>query len=329
MGAERIYHVAISDDWEMSVPAGSYEAATRGTLWEDGGYIRACAAEAIQSVLDARYADLTLPLLVVVLDAEVLRTEGIAVETDGSSARIYGALPSADHDAVVETIAIERAESGWLAPAGMVAPAPTHVEAHPSVLYVGTPAYLIGTTNDDGTPNLSPASSHFALGNMLVLGIETDSQTSLNLHARGELTVNFPSPDSWQAVVRLSSLTGRDPVPLHKARRYRYEPDKFGAAHLTAQASDLVAPPRVQECRLQFEAKVRRMTPGVGGGYDMVEAEVVKVHADPRLLRDRDGHLVPDRWHPLIYAFRHLFDRGPEVGWLASSPTAGGPPELD
>ena len=330
MGAERVYHVAIADDWEMSVPAGAYEAATRGTLYEAGGHIRACTADAVQSVLDERYADLTLPTLLVVLDADALRAAGIAVDVDGDTVRIHGPLPSADSNVVVETIPLERGEGGWLAPPALSSPAPsaTHVEAHPSVLYVGTPAFLVGTTNDDGTPNLSPASSHWALGKMLVLGIEDDSQTSLNLHARGELTVNFPSPELWRAVVRLSTLTGRNPVPAHKAKRYRYEPDKFGATGLTPQPAELVAPPRVQECRLQFEAKVRRLTPGVDGGYDMVEAEVLRVHATPDLLRE-DGNVEPGAWHPLVYAFRHLFDRGPEVGWLHSSPTAPHPPVLD
>ncbi|WP_396655239.1 flavin reductase [Microbacterium sp.] len=329
MGSERVYHVAIADDWEMSVPAGAYEAATRGTPYVDGGHIRACTAEAVQSVLDQRYADLTLPIVLVVLDAEALRRQGIAVEVDGAGVRILGPIPSADRDVVIETIPLQRGEDGWLAPhEAAPAPAPTHVEAHPSVLYVGTPAFLVGTTNDDGTPNLSPASSHWALGNMVVLGIEDDSQTSLNLHARGELTIGFPSPENWQAVVRLSTLTGRTPVPAHKAKRYRYEPDKFGAAGLTAQPSELVAPPRVRECRLQFEAKVRRLTPGVDGGYDMVEAEVLRVHADPGLLCP-DGNVDPVAWHPLVYAFRHLFERGPEVGWLHSSPTAPHAPVLD
>lgn len=208
-------------------------------------------------------------------------------------------------------------------------PTDSHVIARPSVLYVGTPAYLIGTVNPDGTPNLAPASSYWALGQMLCLGIEADGQTALNLTARGGITVNFPSPPLWQSLVRLSSLTGRHPVPPAKAARYRYEPDKFGAARLTAQPSELVAAPRVQECLLQFEAQVRRVTPGADPGYLLVEAEVVRVHADPSILRAGTDQIEPTAWHPLVYAFRHFFDRGPEAGWLASSATAPHPPVLD
>ena len=54
---------------------------------------------------------------------------------------------------------------------------PSHVIAQPETLYVGTPAYLIASENPDGTTNLAPASSYWALGNMLVLGLETDGQT--------------------------------------------------------------------------------------------------------------------------------------------------------
>lgn len=200
-----------------------------------------------------------------------------------------------------------------------------HIVIEPSVLYVGTPAYLISTINPDGTANLSAASSYWALRQMIVLGIETDSQTSANLHRHGELTVSFPSAAHWESLLKLSSLTGRSPVPPHKAKRYRFSAEKFRDAGLTPTPSELVAPPRVAECALQFEAKVRRLTPGLDGSYDMVEAEVLRVHADERIVHPT-GQVDPGAWHPLIYSFRHFFDRGAEVGWLASSPTADGAP---
>ncbi|MGI9823912.1 flavin reductase family protein [Agromyces sp. Marseille-Q5079] len=204
-----------------------------------------------------------------------------------------------------------------------------HVVVEPSVLYVGTPAYLIATENADGSPNLAPASSYWALGRMLVLGIEVDGQTAANLLERPDITVNFPSGDLWRALVRLSTLTGRDPVPDDKRRRYRFEPDKFRAAGLTPHPSDLVSAPRVLECRLQFEARVRRATPGLDGSYLMVEAEVLRVHADPAILDPSGEHIDPTIWNPIVYAFRHFFERGAQVGWLASSPTAPHPPIIE
>lgn len=335
MGSRLLYHVAITDDWDMSEAIGEYAAATRGIPYEPGGYIRATTAAGIQAVLDTHFADLDLPLTLVAIDADRLEAEGTAVEAaPPHGARIRGALRRDDSQAILDAAPLEHVDGRWAAPA---APADAEDQAapdehrviEPSVLYVGTPAYLIATINPDGSPNLSAASSYWALGRMLVLGIENDSQTSANLATHGELVVSFPSAPLWQSVLLLSALTGRNPVPEHKQKRYRYEPDKFGAVRLTPQAADLVAPPRVRECLLQFEARVRRMTPGIDGGYDMVEAEVIRVHAHPSILRDGDGLIEPKAWHPLVYSFRHFFDRGAEVGWLASSATAPHPPVID
>lgn len=191
----------------------------------------------------------------------------------------------------------------------------------PKILYVGTPVFLVASENADGSANLAPASSYWALGQMLVLGLETDGQTIENLRRLPQLTVNFPSGSHWEAVERLAALTARHPVPTAKADRYRHEPAKFAAAGLHAEASDLVAPPRVRECALQFEAEVRRMTPGWSDDYVLVEAEVVRVHAAPGIVADGD-HIDPRAWQPLIYSFKHYFDLGEELGWTRSSPTA-------
>ncbi|WP_448809744.1 flavin reductase family protein [Agromyces bauzanensis] len=191
----------------------------------------------------------------------------------------------------------------------------------PKILYVGTPVFLVATQNPDGSSNLAPASSYWALGQMLVLGLETDGQTIENLRRHPELTVNFPSGSHWEAVERLAALTARDPVPPAKADRYRHEPAKFAAAGLHAEASDLVTPPRVRECALQFEAQVRRMTPGWNDDYVLVEAEVVRVHAAAGIVAEGD-HIDPRAWQPLIYSFKHYFDLGDELGWTRSSPTA-------
>lgn len=207
------------------------------------------------------------------------------------------------------------------------APLDEHLVIEPTVLYVGTPVYLVVTENADGTPNLAPASSHWALGRMLVLGLEADGQSAQNLLERPQLTVNFPAARQWRGVERLSAVTGRDPVPEAKAGQYRFEPQKFELAGFTPQASDLVSPPRVREAPLQFEAEVRRMTPGVDPGYFMVETEVVRVHALPELNVPGTQHIDPHAWHPLIYSFRHFFDRGEQVGWTRKSPTAGALPD--
>lgn len=201
---------------------------------------------------------------------------------------------------------------------------PSHRVVRPAILYAGTPVVLLASLNDDGTANLAPASSYWALGRMLALGLETDGHTLANLEARPQLTVNFPSPPHWRAVERIADLTGRDDIPPAKAGRYAYRADKFGAAGLTPQSSQLVAPPRVAECLLQLEAEVRRVTPGVTGEYAIAEAEVVRVHADPRIVAEGE-RIDPLAWQPIVYSFRHYFGIGEPLGPRGGLPQAATP----
>lgn len=208
-------------------------------------------------------------------------------------------------------------------------PAPTHRSIEPSVLYVGTPVYLVATQNPDGSPNLAPASSHFALGRTIVLGLEEGGQSLDNVRRHPELTVNFPAAEHWQHVERLAGVTGKNPVPDEKAQAYAYEPLKFERAGLHPVDSELVSPPRVAEAPLQLETRVLRVTPAVTGEFGIVEAEVVRVHAALEIAVDGTDHLDPEAWHPLIYAYRHFYDRGPEVGWTRKSPLADAPAAIE
>ncbi|MET9764591.1 flavin reductase family protein [Streptomyces sp. NPDC006372] len=198
----------------------------------------------------------------------------------------------------------------------------THRVIRPSVLYFGTPVVLLTTENADGTHNLAPISSVWALGQHIVLGLGSESQTARNLAERPELVVNVASPELWEQVERLAPLTGASPVPEAKRGLYRSERDKFAAAGLTPAASDLVAPPRVAECALQLEARVSALTPGGGGLFFSVECEVLRVHAAERVVVPGTHHIDPAVWSPLIYNFRHYHGLAPELGHGFRSETA-------
>ncbi len=198
---------------------------------------------------------------------------------------------------------------------------PEHITIEPNVLYVGTPVMLLCTQNADGSTNMSPASSYWALEKMFVLGLLADGHTIANLRDRPELTVNFPGPELWEHVESIADTTGSNPVPEAKSPRYVHEKDKIRRAELTGRASDMVSPPRIRECALQFEAKVRRATKGVGD-YFMVEAEVVRVHASPGILVPGTNHIDPQAWEPTIYSFRHYFGLGAQRGYRPTSDTA-------
>ncbi|WP_228989643.1 flavin reductase family protein [Streptomyces sp. DH8] len=189
-----------------------------------------------------------------------------------------------------------------------------HVAITPSILYFGTPVVLLSTENEDGSFNLAPISSAWALGQTVVLGVGVEGQTAHNLRSRPELVINLPAPAQWPAVERLAPLTGRTPVPLSKQGGFRFERDKFAAAGLRPDPSELVRPPRAAECPLQLEARAVRVQPDVSGVFLIIEAQVLKVHADPRIVVPGSQHIDPAGWSPLIYNFRHYYGLGPELG---------------
>jgi flavin reductase (DIM6/NTAB) family NADH-FMN oxidoreductase RutF len=196
-----------------------------------------------------------------------------------------------------------------------------HQVITPSILYFGTPVVLLSTENEDGTANLAPMSSAWALGQTVVLGLGVHGQTAHNLLARPEVVINLPAPEHWAAVERLAPLTGHDPVPPHKQGTFRYEPAKFDAAGLRPLPAELVRPPRVAECPIQLEARAADVRTDTAGTFLIVEAHVLRVHADPRLVVPGTQHVDPARWSPLIYNFRHYFGLGPELGQSFRSET--------
>jgi flavin reductase (DIM6/NTAB) family NADH-FMN oxidoreductase RutF len=190
----------------------------------------------------------------------------------------------------------------------------------PKILYFGTPVAIVSSANEDGSANLAPISSFWALGWTLMLGLLRDTKTLANLEANPDCVVNLPSPDMWHQVELLAPLTGLNPVPLEKSSKFRYERDKFKAARLSPLASECVSVPRVKQCPAQLEAKVRKIHVLEGErrlrdltGGAAVEVEVVRVH----LRKDyvlKENYVHPDRWQPLIYNFRHYHGLGPELG---------------
>ena len=190
----------------------------------------------------------------------------------------------------------------------------TYLHIDPTIFYFGTPVALLSTCNPDGSANLAPMSSCWALGHTLLLGLGLGGHTAANLARHGELVVNLPGPEMWKAVEALAPLTGAPDIPDYKYYS-RYEPAKFEAASLVALESEKVRPPRVEGCPLQLEAVVRDLRPaGPDREFVVVEAEVVLTHADQRIVVAGTSHIDANIWRPLIYSFRHYFTLGDELG---------------
>jgi flavin reductase (DIM6/NTAB) family NADH-FMN oxidoreductase RutF len=190
----------------------------------------------------------------------------------------------------------------------------------PKILYFGNPVALIASVNEDGTANLAPISSFWALGWTMTLGLLAETKTLKNLETRPECVVNLPSPDLWRQVEALAPLTGQNPVPVDKNDKFRFEKDKFAAGSFTPLPSEVVAVPRVKECPVQLEAITRSIHTLVGeprvhrlGGAASVEVEILRVHVRREFITD-EHYVDPAKWQPLIYNFRHYFGLGEELG---------------
>src|SRR3954452_4186729 len=206
------------------------------------------------------------------------------------------------------------------------------IEIAPAILYFGTPVVLIGSSNADGSYNLSPMSSAWWVGWRCMLGLAANSKTTENIIRTGECVLNLPSADLVGAVDRLARTTGSAPVPPGKLYRgYRHEKEKFALAGLTAAKGETVAAPRALECPVQIEAKLAHVH-GLAqedevwrGNITAIELRVTRVHAHPQVMMEGEPNRIdPDKWRPLIMSFQQFYGLGPEVhaSTLAQIPEA-------
>jgi len=101
---EQIHHIAIQDDWEMSRGFGEYVVSTRGTHFDEAGFIHATTAGRVRDIVATRYADLDLPLLDITIDVAALESAGVTVEWVDGSPRIRGELPMSAEVVVAESV---------------------------------------------------------------------------------------------------------------------------------------------------------------------------------------------------------------------------------
>jgi flavin reductase (DIM6/NTAB) family NADH-FMN oxidoreductase RutF len=184
----------------------------------------------------------------------------------------------------------------------------------PKILYFGSPVALISSLNQDGSTNLAPISSFWALGWTMTLGLLDETKTAENLERHAECVVNLLSPSMWKQVEKLAPLTAKDPVPELKSKQFHTETEKFEAAGFSRIGSELVRPERAKECPFQLEARVLALHPMGGkklkelGGGRVAIVEIIRVHADETFLQADSDHIDPAKWSPLLYNFRHYYE---------------------
>ncbi|MGZ0148141.1 flavin reductase family protein [Kribbella sp. WER1] len=182
----------------------------------------------------------------------------------------------------------------------------------PKVLYFGTPVVLISSRNPDGSTNLAPMSSAWWLGYTAMLGMGTSAQTVKNLAVRPEIVLNLVDPDMVAGLDRIALLTGSEEMSEAKrGRGYRYEPDKFAAAGLTREATELGLD-GVAESPINLEGRIQAIHE-IGGPDShlcALEMRVERVQVREDLLMSNDRYIDPLRWDPLIMKFTEYFAGG-------------------
>ncbi|MEC1923139.1 hypothetical protein JS609_00580 [Bacillus subtilis] len=195
-------------------------------------------------------------------------------------------------------------------------------EIKPKIMYYGTSTFLLTTLNEDGTTNISPMSSSWALGHYIILGVGLGGKAIDNLERHKECVINLPGPDLWENVERISSYSGKKSIPpLKKQLGFTYKKEKYEAAGLTPLQSKTVSPTRIKECPIQIEAEVKHIRlPEYESSFAIVETQALHFHAEESIILD-ENHINPSKWSPLIYNFRHYFGLGREVGKTFRSET--------
>ncbi|QDQ02990.1 flavin reductase family protein [Lysinibacillus fusiformis] len=185
----------------------------------------------------------------------------------------------------------------------------------PKILYYGTPVILLNSLNEDGSVNISPLSSSWALGDYIILGIGLGGKAIENLERHPECVINVPSPSLWENVEKLAPYTGKNPVPEYKKKNgFTFEKEKYAISKLTPAESKTVKPTRIMECPIQIEAIVKHIRmPDYSTDFAIVEVQVIHVHAHKDILTG-ENYIDPNKWSPLIYNFRHYFGLGNQLG---------------
>ena len=181
----------------------------------------------------------------------------------------------------------------------------------PTMFYYGFPVVLLTTTDKDGNADVTPISSTFTLGANAVIALVKLNKAYHNVMEVPEVVFNLPTAAMWEKIEAIAPYTAQNPVPPQKMGKYTYTDDKFSIGGFTQLPSEKVRPPRIAECPIQAEAKVKNVNDR--DAYVLVELEFVQVHAEDHLVME-GNKINPLEWEPLIYNFKHYYGLGEHKG---------------
>ncbi|MFB7631569.1 hypothetical protein ACFC0M_11565 [Streptomyces sp. NPDC056149] len=142
---------------------------------------------------------------------------------------------------------------------------------------------LLSTENDDGTFVLVALQIRWELGPVVSVWLPARGRTAQNLALRPDVVFNLPPEGAAEEGARIGP----------EAEEPWTEP------------SELVRPPRLTHCPVQLEARRVGERTLTDGAWTQIEAQVLRVHADPRrVLPLGDGSLDMSGWSAPVHDFR-------------------------
>ena len=150
-------------------------------------------------------------------------------------------------------------------------------------LYYGFPVILIGYKDPKWRYNVTTSSSSYSLGNMITIGIGTNSNAEKNIKEYKEFTVNIPC----QEILNKVEIAGFHPGQ-----------NKIGMADITYDPGKYVDAPILDECILSIECKVEYIVEY--GGYTNFIASIKRRVVDESVI-DEEGKLKGVEFNPIYF----------------------------
>lgn len=151
------------------------------------------------------------------------------------------------------------------------------------------PALLVGTFDDDGTPNaMCAAWAAICCQRPPCVGValRTTRLTYENIEARRAFTLNVPSAGLATEVDYLGIVSGKE------------EPEKVHVVGLEVVPGHKVDAPLIVDCPVNLECEGRNKL--VIGSHAWIIGEIIEVHVDEELV-DRQGKVDVEALDPLIF----------------------------
>ncbi|MFE3884199.1 hypothetical protein ACFXPQ_15055 [Streptomyces lydicus] len=145
---------------------------------------------------------------------------------------------------------------------------------------------LLSTENDDGTFVLVELRIRWELGPVVSVWLPARGRTARNLAVRPDVVFNLPPDEAGTEEGTTGGMPCATDAPW-------------------TEPSELVRPPRLAHCPVQLEARRVGERTVTDGAWTRIEAQVLRVHADPRWVGPASGPVTgAAAWHPPVHEFR-------------------------